>query len=81
MQKGAVIKNVEAAEAVPNCTVYHAGTLMNANGELTANGGRVLCITGAGQTLKAAHEVAYKAVKAIEWKSGFYRSDIGWRAL
>jgi phosphoribosylamine--glycine ligase len=44
-KKGTLIRGLEKAEAIPDATVYHAGTLRNAVGEVAANGGRVLCVT------------------------------------
>ena len=59
---------------------FHAGTKLD--GETTvANGGRVLNITTRGNTLKRAQESAYAEIKKIKWEGGFYRRDIGWRAL
>ncbi len=79
-EKGSVIRNVEAAEREEGVQVFHAGTI-NHNNELLANGGRVLNVTGRANTLKDARDLAYKAVQLIDWDEGFYRKDIGWRAL
>ena len=46
-----------------------------------ATGGRVLAITGLGPGVAEAQERAYAGVEAIVWPEGFYRLDIGWRAL
>ncbi len=51
------------------------------NSSLIANGGRVLNITARGGSLLEARDRAYKTVEKIDWPEGFYRSDIGWRAL
>ncbi len=51
------------------------------DGALTAAGGRVLNVCARGKTLKEARERAYAAADAIDWPGGFYRRDIGWRAL
>ena len=79
-ETGSVIKNLAAAESKNGVQVFHAGTISEKN-KLLANGGRVLTITGRAKSLKAAREIAYKAVELIEWDEGFYRKDIGWRAL
>jgi phosphoribosylamine--glycine ligase len=42
-----------------------------------SNGGRVLCITARSTTLENARRIVYKTIKAINWKNGFYRKDIG----
>ncbi|MBW8734747.1 MAG: phosphoribosylamine--glycine ligase, partial [Asticcacaulis sp.] len=62
-------------------TVFHAGTLRAEDGSLRAAGGRVLNICARGKTLQDARDRAYAAISKIDWPGGFYRSDIGWRAL
>ena len=59
---------------------FHAGT-MEKNGKIVANGGRVLNITTRAETLFKAQKHAYEMIETIEWPEGFYRKDIGWRAL
>ena len=61
--------------------MFHAGTKLLPDGRLVANGGRVLGVTGLGTTLAAAQAKAYGAAERIDWPEGFYRRDIGWRAL
>jgi phosphoribosylamine--glycine ligase len=51
------------------------------DGQLVANGGRVLNVTGRGQTATEAQAKAYAAVDAIVFPSGFCRRDIGWREV
>jgi phosphoribosylamine---glycine ligase len=80
-ETGSEIKAVDAASQRDGVTVFHAGTKRDADGRLVANGGRVLAVTGMGETLQNAKDRAYSAVHAIDWPGGFYRSDIGWRAL
>jgi phosphoribosylamine--glycine ligase len=80
-EKGSVIKGVEAAEADDAVVVFHAGTKAGDGGRLLANGGRVLGVTATGADLAEAKERCYAAVAAIDWPEGFYRRDIGWRAL
>ena len=48
---------------------------------ITATGGRVLNVTARGETLQTARDAAYAMVEQIDWPEGFYRTDIGWRAL
>ncbi|MEQ1754974.1 MAG: phosphoribosylamine--glycine ligase [Micropepsaceae bacterium] len=79
-QKGTVIKGVEAAARLEGVQVFHAGTKMT-DGQLTANGGRVLNITAQGKTVAEAQRRAYQAVDLIDWSGGFCRRDIGWRAI
>ncbi len=77
--KGSIIRGVEAADTVPDAFVYHAGTARNSAGDLTANGGRVLCVTAPAPTLSLAKKRAYEAVDHIDWPEGFCRRDIGGR--
>ena len=56
--------------------VYHAGTKKQDGRFLTA-GGRVLGVTGLGETLPQALEKAYGAVREIPFKNAHYRTDIG----
>jgi phosphoribosylamine--glycine ligase len=77
---GAVIRGADGdfgGEAV----VFHAGTTRDGEGTLRASGGRVLNVCALGATLPEARDRAYAAVAAIDLPGGFYRSDIGWRAL
>lgn len=81
-EKGSVIQNLEEAELVaPSVKIFHAGTSFDSDGNFVATGGRVLGVTAKGRNLEEAHERAYQAVEAINWPGGFYRHDIGWRAL
>jgi phosphoribosylamine--glycine ligase len=60
--------------------LFHAGT-EKVQSQLIGNGGRVLNITTRANSLVEAHDKAYKNIKNIDWPEGFYRTDIGWRAL
>ena len=78
--KGTEIKGLEAAKLVPNVEIFHAGTRRD-GARLLADGGRVLNVTGRGRTVAEARDAAYAAIAKIDWPGGFYRKDIGWRAL
>ena len=60
--------------------LFHAGTKKDGN-NIISTGGRVLNVTARGSSLQEAKIIAYKMIKEIDWKDGFYRKDIGWRAL
>ena len=79
--KGSIIKGAKSASEREGVTVFQAGTDVDSEGALFAAGGRVLNVTAVGETLKEAVDRAYEAVDAIDWPEGFYRKDIGWRAL
>ncbi len=79
-RKGDNVNKVDEVNALDNVMVYHAGTARN-DGRLVNSGGRVLGVTGCGATLAEARKRAYAACETIDWDGGFYRKDIGWRAL
>ncbi|OVA16376.1 ATP-grasp fold [Macleaya cordata] len=61
--------------------VVMARTSTDSNGNIVAVGGRVLGVTAIGKDIEEARDRAYQAVEQIEWPEGFFRRDIGWRAL
>ena len=65
----------------PDVVVFHAGTKRDEAGVLRASGGRVLNVCARGADLKAALAAAYAAIDKIDFPGGFFRRDIGWRAL
>jgi phosphoribosylamine---glycine ligase len=79
-EKGSVIEGAEA-DFGEDVVVFHAGTAKRADGALTAAGGRVLNVCALGESFEAARAKAYAAVEKIHWPEGFYRRDIGWRAI
>ena len=81
-EKGSVIRGLDLAPGnSDDVQVFHAGTTTGPNGEILANGGRVLNVTAMAPSIKAAQELAYAAVDKIDWPEGFCRRDIGWRAI
>jgi phosphoribosylamine--glycine ligase len=56
--------------------VFHAGTKASGDNIVT-NGGRVLAVTGKGNTLDEATKEVYKAVSSIHWDGVYFRKDIG----
>jgi phosphoribosylamine--glycine ligase len=78
--RGTEIKGLESAATIPDVKIFHAGTTREGN-RLLASGGRVLNVSARGKTVREARERAYLAISKIDWPGGFYRSDIGWRAL
>jgi len=78
--KGSKILGLDTISESTNIQVFHAGTKEEEN-NIIATGGRVLNITARGSSLKEAHRLAYEAIEKIHWENGFYRNDIGWRAL
>lgn len=78
-RKGDVIDGLAKAEQ--HSKVFHAGTALNANNEVTTSGGRVLCVTALGESVFSAQQQAYKGVKEIRWEGAEYRRDIAYRAI
>ena len=60
--------------------VLHAGTALQGE-ELRTSGGRVLCVTALGESVKLAQQRAYKVLAGIHFDGAHYRSDIGHRAI
>jgi phosphoribosylamine--glycine ligase len=77
-RKGDAITGIppEADDAI----VFHAGTTL-ADGQLVVNGGRVLCVTALGDSVKQAQVRAYEMLQPIQFDGAQYRSDIGHRAI
>ena len=80
VEKGAAIRGLSALPETSTAMVFHAGTTER-DGDLVANGGRVLNVTARGATLREARDRAYAMVEAIDAPGLFCRRDIGWRAL
>ena len=64
----------------PDCRVFHAGTRLEGKTLLT-NGGRVLCVTALGDSVRMARARAYQTVDRIRFDGAQYRKDIGHQAL
>jgi phosphoribosylamine---glycine ligase len=77
-RKGDVITGLP--QDTDDVVVFHAGTQM-ADGQVVTSGGRVLCVTALGGTLKLAQQQAYDTIKGIHFDGVQYRTDIGYRAI
>ena len=75
----------DAITALPadtdDCVTFHAGTALEADGRLLTTGGRVLCVTALGDSVRAAQRRAYEAVDQVRFAGAQFRRDIGHRAL
>ena len=60
--------------------VFHAGTTLK-DGKVVTSGGRVLCVTTLGETVKFAQQRAYEIASEIQFEGAQYRTDIGYRAI
>ncbi len=79
-EKGTEIKGLNTQPEDSMNMVFHAGTKAD-GAAILANGGRVLNVTARGNNLREARDRAYAMVDSIDWPGGFFRRDIGWRAL
>ena len=75
-ETGLPIEGLDENGGHPGVIVYHAGTKKQ-DGRFRTAGGRVLGVTGLGETLPQALEKAYGAVREITFKNAHYRTDIG----
>jgi phosphoribosylamine--glycine ligase len=78
IQKGETIE-LQAVQAEPDSKLFHAGTAQQGDNIVTA-GGRVLCATALGTSVKQAQSRAYTLARQVSCKGLFMRQDIGWRA-
>ena len=78
--KGIEMNGMDDKGQVDGVFVYHAGTKF-ADEKFLTNGGRVLGVTATGESLQAALDKSYDAVKKITFDGAHYRTDIGQRAL
>jgi len=82
-EKGKIINGLAESrqlELILAGKVFHAGTEQKA-GQVVTSGGRVLCVTALGDTVKAAQTAAYQVAQPITWDNIHYRKDIGYRAI
>ncbi len=77
-RQGDAISGLPAA--APDLLVFHAGTAL-VDGQLQGNGGRVLCVTALGDSVRLAQQRALAAVRDIRMAGAQWRNDIGQRAI
>ncbi|MEH3076807.1 MAG: phosphoribosylamine--glycine ligase [Quadrisphaera sp.] len=75
-QTGGALTGAEAGEAGRGAWVLHAGTALDADGQLVSAGGRVLSVVGSGADLAAARSAAYERLAAVSLEGGQWRTDI-----
>jgi len=79
-KKNSEIKNLEKISMDENNQIFHAGTYEK-NKRIYSNGGRVLNITSVAKDLLEARNKSLSNLEKINWNDGFFRKDIGWRAV
>ena len=78
--KNSEIKNLSKIKLDDNNQIFHAGTYSK-NNKIYSNGGRVLNITSCSESLVKARNNSLSNINKINWKDGFFRKDIGWKAI
>jgi phosphoribosylamine--glycine ligase len=78
--KNSEIKNLSSIISDKNNQIFHAGTYKK-NNKIFSNGGRVLNITSVAENLSKARDQSLMNLKKINWTDGFFRKDIGWKAI
>ncbi len=78
-RKGDEITKLPAKNS-KDAMIFHAGTAIS-DGKLVTNGGRVLCATALGSSVKDAQRKAYYLASQVSWNGMFFRHDIGYRAI
>ena len=77
---GQRITGLDEAAKIPGAEIFHAGTSL-LDGNYLTNGGRVLAVTAAADTLEHALGLAYEGMSRIHFEGMYFRRDIGHRAL
>jgi len=77
--RGELITNIPAEDS--SSKIFHAGTRLDSEGNITSNGGRVLCAVSMGESVAQAQQKAYQVVAEINWPNAFFRTDIGFKAI
>jgi phosphoribosylamine--glycine ligase len=80
-ETGKVMEGLESAGGDEDVVVFHAGTQRESDGSLVTSGGRVLAVTGVGETLRSARRKTYNAVRHIRFEDKQMRTDIGAKGL
>lgn len=75
-EKGYTITGLEEIAKKENTIVFHSGTAKK-DGKFITSGGRVLGITGIGNTIEEAIQTAYEGVKIVDFDKKHFRTDIG----
>ena len=77
---GFPVTGLSTAAQVPGVHIFHSGTA-RLGGQLVTSGGRVLCASAVGDSLRESLARAYQALAEIQFEGAYYRRDIGYRAL
>ena len=78
--KDSEIKNLSKILANKDNQIFHGGTYEK-NNKIYSSGGRVLNITASSESLAEARNTSIRNINKINWSDGFFRQDIGWKAI
>ena len=76
-EKGKIISGLDSVDE--NCVVFHAGTKLDASGNVVTDGGRVLMVTSGGKDINEAVANTYRNVEKITFDKAYFRHDIAHR--
>ncbi len=74
------IKDLEQLKLIKNQNIFHAGTLKTKDG-IVSNGGRVLNFVSTSDDFLKCRDEAINLIKKLNWKNGYFRSDIGHKVI
>lgn len=77
-EKNKIIQNTATVKNHPDAILFHAGTAIDASGNLVTSGGRVLTVTSTAATITAAAEKSKTVLQNIQFEDMYFRKDIGW---
>jgi phosphoribosylamine--glycine ligase len=79
-RKGDPVTGLPPFDAQADAVVFHAGTV-HKDGAILSSGGRVLCVTALGESVKEAQQRAYALAEPVRFDGAQMRRDIGYRAI
>jgi phosphoribosylamine--glycine ligase len=79
-EKKILLKNIKKINLKKNEYIYHAGTIKDKN-QIYSNGGRVLNFITLSEQFKKSRNNTIKLINQLNWPSGFYRKDIGYKVI
>jgi phosphoribosylamine--glycine ligase len=79
-RKGDAIRGLPPPDKLEDVHVFHAGTQAH-EGRIVTSGGRVLCVTALGESVRTAQQRAYDVLSEIHFDGAQFRQDIGHRAI
>ncbi|MBQ7608012.1 MAG: phosphoribosylamine--glycine ligase [Desulfovibrionaceae bacterium] len=79
-ERGSRICGLDELAQIPEIKVFHSGT-KKVGSDIVSDGGRILCVTGLGETLANARDLVYQALRGLSCEGSFFRKDIGAKGI